>query len=51
LDNLNDYYDVSLKKSRLGNLLKYPTFDFHQIDLTNKSELEGFLNKGSLTMS
>lgn len=41
LDNLNDYYDVGLKKSRLDILLKAPCFSFQQTDLTNK---EGIFN-------
>lgn len=41
LDNLNDYYDVGLKKSRLDLLLKIPGFSFRQTDLTNK---EGVFN-------
>lgn len=41
LDNLNDYYDVGLKKSRLDILLKVPGFSFQQTDLTNK---EGIFN-------
>jgi len=35
LDNLNDYYDVSLKKDRLAQLQGKPGFSFHQLDLTN----------------
>lgn len=33
LDNLNDYYDVSLKQHRLVGLRKFPQFEFHQVDL------------------
>jgi UDP-glucuronate 4-epimerase len=29
IDNLNDYYDVNLKKSRLAILKKYDNFTFH----------------------
>lgn len=36
LDNLNDYYDVSLKKDRLAQLQGKPGFSFHQLDLTNR---------------
>jgi len=36
LDNLNDYYDVSLKKDRLAQLQGKPNFSFHQLDLTNR---------------
>ena len=28
IDNLNDYYDVNLKKDRLKQLRKYSKFDF-----------------------
>ena len=33
IDNMNEYYDVSLKKSRLDILKKYDNFSFHKIDL------------------
>ncbi len=36
LDNLNDYYDVGLKKSRLAQLESSPGFKFVQIDLKDK---------------
>jgi UDP-glucuronate 4-epimerase len=36
LDNLNDYYDVQLKKARLQVLLKQPNFKFVEGDLTDK---------------
>ncbi|MEX2231328.1 MAG: NAD-dependent epimerase [Cyclobacteriaceae bacterium] len=35
IDNLNDYYDVSLKQARLNILNKLPNFTFHQIDLVD----------------
>ena len=35
IDNLNDYYDVSLKQARLARLLPYKKFSFHQIDISN----------------
>ena len=35
VDNLNDYYDVSLKQSRLNELTKCPGFRFHKIDLAD----------------
>ncbi|HTF21192.1 MAG TPA: NAD-dependent epimerase [Chryseolinea sp.] len=37
LDNLNEYYDVRLKHSRLDVLKKLPTFKFVQLDLTDDS--------------
>lgn len=33
IDNLNDYYDVSLKDARLANLKALPNFSFEQIAL------------------
>jgi UDP-glucuronate 4-epimerase len=33
LDNLNDYYDVRLKKARLGELSSAPAFRFVELDL------------------
>ncbi|MGM0440796.1 MAG: NAD-dependent epimerase [Chlamydiota bacterium] len=36
LDNLNDYYDVELKKSRLRYLQECPGFNFLQADLADK---------------
>jgi UDP-glucuronate 4-epimerase len=35
LDNLNDYYDVSLKKLNLEILYKYDNFKFYQEDIIN----------------
>ena len=39
IDNLNDYYDVSLKQSRLNILKRLPGFDFHQIDLVHENAI------------
>ncbi len=39
LDNLNDYYDVELKKNRLKILREYPGFRFVQLDLCQREEL------------
>ena len=36
LDNMNDYYDVSLKKERLNMLSSYPNFKFVEGDLVDK---------------
>ena len=40
LDNLNEYYDVELKRSRLKLLQSYPYFKFIQIDLKDKKALD-----------
>jgi UDP-glucuronate 4-epimerase len=36
LDNLNDYYDVTLKKARLAQLEKHPSFKFIKMDLADE---------------
>lgn len=41
IDNLNDYYDVRLKKDRLDLLAKSPQFTFFQINL---SDLKGLID-------
>ena len=40
IDNINDYYDVSLKESRLKNLQDYPNFSFSKIDISNLPDLD-----------
>ncbi|MCC5912466.1 MAG: NAD-dependent epimerase [Clostridiaceae bacterium] len=40
IDNLNDYYDPSLKQSRLEILDKYNNFKFHKLDLKDKAEVD-----------
>lgn len=40
IDNMNDYYDVELKKLRLTPLNNLDHFEFHQIDIENKAELK-----------
>ena len=39
LDNLNDYYDVNLKKARIELLQKQPSFRFERIDLTARADM------------
>ncbi|MCK9283039.1 MAG: NAD-dependent epimerase [Rhodocyclaceae bacterium] len=36
LDNLNDYYDVSLKEARLARLMPSPGFRFHTLDVADR---------------
>lgn len=36
LDNLNDYYDVSLKEARLSRLLPHPKFRFIKLDVADR---------------
>tara|TARA_B100000575_G_C23042506_1_gene600069 strand:- start:27 stop:1028 length:1002 start_codon:yes stop_codon:yes gene_type:complete len=44
LDNINSYYDVNLKKSRLSNI-KNKNFIFHKIDLQDKQSIEDLFKK------
>lgn len=39
IDNLNDYYDVSLKESRLDILKKYENFTFEKTDISDKDKV------------
>lgn len=40
IDNLNDYYDVNLKNSRLEDLRKEENFTFKKIDLCNNEGID-----------
>lgn len=40
VDNLNDYYDVRLKRHRLEQLEGRSNFSFHHLDIENLDELE-----------
>jgi UDP-glucuronate 4-epimerase len=44
VDNLNNYYDVNLKKYRLGILKKYVNFQFKKIDIIDKKKLIDSVN-------
>ncbi|MBT8341907.1 MAG: NAD-dependent epimerase [Desulfatitalea sp.] len=39
LDNLNDYYDVQLKHTRLKQLVAHPNFSSHTIDLADLDKM------------
>ncbi len=43
MDNLNDYYDVNLKKARLVQLQQSPEFIFQQLDLADGRNLNRFV--------
>ena len=50
VDNLNDYYDVSLKKKRLENLQKHNGFMFQKLDIAAREDVEKlFLDHSDLT--
>ena len=40
LDNLNDYYDPTLKEARLARLTPYPAFRFVKMDVADRAGME-----------
>lgn len=46
IDNLNDYYDVSLKQARLSMLLPYEQFTFIKADIADRSAMEELFQNG-----
>lgn len=40
IDNINDYYDVSIKEYRLKTISNNPLFHFEKIDIENKQSLK-----------
>lgn len=45
LDNLNNYYDVNLKYSRLCRLQTYDSFVFHKFDICDGDVIQDLFNK------
>ncbi len=45
VDNLSDYYDVSLKEARLFRFSEYPNFTFHKSDLADREGVEKLFRK------
>lgn len=48
IDNLNAYYDVSLKKARLEQLISYDNFTFYQENITNFDALQKIFSKNHI---
>lgn len=48
LDNLNDYYDVNLKKDRLSIIKQYNKFKFYYADLQDKQALEKIFKQNKI---
>jgi len=44
IDNLNDYYDKSLKKARLANLIDYSNFTFCCYDITDQDSIDSWFD-------
>ena len=49
IDNLNNYYDINLKKKRLINL-KSKNFSYSKIDIKNYKTLRGFFKKNKFDL-
>ncbi len=47
IDNINDYYNKSLKLKRLEILQKYPKFSFEKCDLLDKSQIKKIFKENS----
>ena len=41
IDNLNDYYDVTLKESRLARIADHVAFRFHRVSIEDKEAMAG----------
>lgn len=44
IDNMNDYYELTLKESRLKQLETYNNFSYHRVDIKNTQVLESLFN-------
>jgi len=49
IDNLNDYYEVSLKEARLAPLNRHEQFTFHKIDFSDPAAVEKTLSHAPIT--
>lgn len=49
IDNLNSYYDVSLKKTRLQILKKHSRFAFRKIDIAERNQLTKIFKQNKIT--
>ena len=47
IDNINEYYDIELKKNRIKQLKKYKNFVFKKIDINNLG-LKNYLKKNKI---
>jgi len=48
VDNLNDYYDVSLKKARLKRI-EHPALEFHHCDILDREKMTSLFEAGKPT--
>ena len=50
LDNINNYYDVGLKKDRIRILKKNKKFFFKKIDICNYEKTNNFVKKNKIKL-
>ena len=50
VDNLNSYYDVSLKEARLERLKPFENFSFFKEDISNKGAMEKIFKNAIILM-
>ena len=48
IDNLNDYYDVKIKRYRLNNLIKNKNFSFYKTDIENLKEIKSIFQNNKI---
>ncbi len=48
VDNLNDYYDVTLKEARLAKLTSQETFTFIKADIADRKVMESLFRSASI---
>lgn len=48
LDNVNDYYDPTLKEARLARLTPFETFTFHRQDLSDRVAMKALFESGAI---
>lgn len=48
IDNMNDYYEVSLKESRLSQLIDKEEFKSYKIDLENRDKVESVFKENNI---
>ena len=48
IDNLNDYYDVRIKRYRLNNLNKNKNFSFYKTDIENLNEVKSIFQNNKI---
>ena len=51
VDNLNNYYDVTLKKNRLSLLQTSPLFRFYFLDITNRTAVEKLFSENDIDVT